>query len=176
LPLILMFKGLSPIRTAKGALKALITAFFSKSSNATLPVAMKCVVERLGVQPKVAHFTLPLCTVINMNGCAAFIFITVMFVAGIHGYEFGSVDLGLWVMLATLAAVGNAGVPMGCFFLSSAILIAINVPIQTMGLILPFYALLDMVETALNVWSDVCVATIVDKEMKKLSLDEGVLS
>ncbi|HSX26570.1 MAG TPA: dicarboxylate/amino acid:cation symporter [Chlamydiales bacterium] len=166
LPLLLKSKGISPLQTAKGAMKALLLAFFSKSSNATLPVTLDCAEKQLGVSSRVAHFSLPLCTVINMNGCAAFIFTTVVFISSMHGHVFSPFDLGMWVVLATIAAIGNAGVPMGCFFLSSTFLIAMNVPITTMGLILPFYAFLDMVETMLNVWSDLCVTAIVDKELK----------
>jgi len=164
IPLILKAKGLSAWKIAKGSSKALLMAFFTKSSNATLPLSLKVAKEELGIRPDVAHFTLPLCTVINMNGCAAFILTTVLFVAGINGHLFSSLDLAFWVFLSVLAAVGNAGVPMGCFFLSSAFLISLHVPLTTMGLILPFYALIDMEETALNVWSDLSVASIVDKE------------
>lgn len=166
IPLFLKSKGLSPLHVARGAGKALLLAFFSKSSNATLPVTLQCAAN-LGIKPRIAHFSLPLCTVINMNGCAAFILSTVLFVSTMNGMTFSAWDLGLWVLLATLAAVGNAGVPMGCFFLSSAFLIAMGVPITLLGLILPFYAFLDMVETALNVWSDIAVTAVIDKELKQ---------
>ncbi len=166
LPFLLKMKKISPLHVFKGVSKALILAFFSKSSNATLPVALECAQNRLKLSPKVSQFSLPLCTVINMNGCAAFILTTVLFVAGSCGHVFTGIDYLMWVMLATVAAIGNAGVPMGCFFLSSAFLLALDVPLHLMGLILPFYALLDMVETALNVWSDLCVTTIVDKESR----------
>lgn len=165
LPLLLKSKGLSPLKVAKGSFRALLFAFFSKSSNATLPLTLQCAQKQLGINNKIANFSLPLCTVINMNGCAAFMITTVLFVAGSHGIVFHSWDLALWVVLATIAAIGNAGVPMGCFFLSSAFLVAMNVPLATMGLILPFYAFLDMIETALNVWSDICVTSIVNQEM-----------
>lgn len=168
IPLLLKAKGLSPWKTFKGSFRALLMAFFTKSSNATLPVSLKVAQEELGIRPQVAHFTLPLCTVINMNGCAAFILTTVLFVAGIHGHLFSSLDLIFWVFMAVLAAVGNAGVPMGCFFLSSAFLISMNVPLTTMGLILPFYALIDMEETALNVWSDLSLTAIVDREYREV--------
>lgn len=167
LPLLLKLKGLSPWKIARGASRALMLAFFSKSSNATLPVSMKCAEGTLGISSKVAHFSLPLCTVINMNGCAAFILTTVLFVCGVNGHLFTPFDLGIWMILATVAAIGNAGVPMGCFFLSSAFLIHMNVPLAMLGLILPFYTFLDMVETALNVWSDLCVTAIVDKEVRQ---------
>ncbi|MBS3904906.1 MAG: dicarboxylate/amino acid:cation symporter [Simkania sp.] len=167
IPLMLKFKGIAPLRIFKGASKALFLAFFSKSSNATLPVTLECAEKTLGIHAKTAHFSLPLCTTINMNGCAAFILTTVLFVSTVHGWTFSIWELGLWVVLATLAAIGNAGVPMGCFFLSSAFLIAMGVPIKMLGIILPFYAFLDMVETALNVWSDIAVTAIVDKELKQ---------
>lgn len=166
LPLLLKFKGISPSFTFKGMLPALTLAFFSKSSNATLPLAIKCAEENLKVSRKVANFSLPLCSVINMNACAGFILTTVLFVSMMNGVTFSYIEMSGWVFMATLAAIGNAGVPMGCYFLASAFLISMNVPLHIMGLILPFYTLLDMVETAINVWSDACVATIVDKEVK----------
>lgn len=164
IPLLLKARGLSPWRIVKGGWRALLVAFFTKSSNAALPITLKVAQEELGIRPNVANFALPLCTVVNMNGCAAFILTTVLFVAGSHGHVFTPIDLAFWVLMSVLAAVGNAGVPMGCFFLSSAFLIGMNVPLTTMGLILPFYALIDMEETALNVWSDLSVTAIVDHE------------
>ncbi len=164
LPILLKLKGLSPIKVAKGSLKALLMAFFSKSSNATLPITLQSAENNLGIRPKIAHFSLPLCTVINMNGCAAFILTTVLFVSEMQGLTFSAWQLILWVLLATIAAIGNAGVPMGCFFLSSAFLVALGVPLNLLGIVLPFYAFLDMIETALNVWSDIAVTAIVDKE------------
>ncbi|MBR5151803.1 MAG: dicarboxylate/amino acid:cation symporter, partial [Elusimicrobiaceae bacterium] len=73
-----------------------------------------------------------------------------------------------WIIIATVAAIGNAGVPMGCYFLAASLLSSMNVPIQLLGIILPFYTVLDMVETALNVWSDSCVATLVNKDLGKI--------
>jgi Na+/H+-dicarboxylate symporter len=172
IPLILKMKGISPTKTAKGAMKALLLAFFSKSSNATLPVTLEVSEKKLGISSKVANFSLPLCTVINMNGCAAFILATVLFVSQIYGNTVSPIGYLFWIVLSTLAAVGNAGVPMGCFFLSSTFLIWMNVPLTMMGLILPFYAFLDMCETALNVWSDISVTAILDKELKQSERNE----
>lgn len=166
LPLILKFKGHSPVNTARGMLPALTMAFFSKSSNATLPLALDCAKNRLGVSDKTASFSLPLCSIINMNGCAAFILITLFFVCSSQGITFSVWEMIPWIFLATFAAIGNAGVPMGCFFLTTAFLIGMGVPIELMGMILPLYSLFDMVETTLNVWSDSCITTIVDQEVK----------
>ena len=167
LPIILKIKGISPFRTMRQFLPALTMAFFSKSSVATLPVAMRTAEEKLSMDPKVSRFVFPICTTINMNGCAAFILATTLFVAVSCGVHFTPLGLVGWVVLATLAAIGNAGVPMGCFFLSTAILATMNLPLGLMGLILPFYNFIDMLETAINVWSDTTVALVVNRQTEK---------
>ena len=166
LPLLLKSHGIAPWAAARGFLPALSLAFFSKSSVATIPVAIRCAEESLGVQPRVARFTFPICTTINMNACAAFILITVLFVSTSYGRVYAPWELLLWVGVATLAAVGNAGVPMGCYTLTCALLAAMNVPVTKMTLILPVYSLLDMLETAINVWSDGCVALLVNRRTR----------
>lgn len=165
LPTFLKLKGISPIQLAKAMLPALYVAFFTKSSNATLPLAMKCAEERAKIPRNIAGFSFPLCTTINMNGCAAFILITVLFVAMSNGMVFSQMEMIGFLFIAVVAAVGNAGVPMGCYFLSSAILAAMNMPLNLLGVILPFYTLIDMLETAINVWSDSCVTAVVNKEI-----------
>ncbi len=167
LPLLLRYKNIPPLKAARAMYQALVVAFFSKSSNATLPLTIKCAEGKAGVSKRVAGFTLPLCAVIIMNGCAAFILITVMFVSMSHGVTYSLLDMVAWIFIATLAAVGNAGVPMGCYFLTSAFLVGMNVPLQLMGVILPIYTIIDMIETALNVWSDSVIAMVVDKELKE---------
>ncbi|MBT4856542.1 dicarboxylate/amino acid:cation symporter [bacterium] len=166
LPLFLLFKGISPIRAFKGMSQALTVAFFSRSSGAALPITMQNAQQNLGVSERVSKFTLPLCSTINMNACAAFILITVLFIGTINGVYFSWIDMIMWIFIATIAAIGNAGVPMGCYFLSSALLVAMKIPINILVVILPLYAFIDMVETALNVWSDSVVALVVDKELK----------
>ncbi|MFT4058125.1 MAG: dicarboxylate/amino acid:cation symporter [Legionella sp.] len=162
LPLWLKKNGIKPFAAMRFMLPALSVAFFSKSSVGTLPVTMNTIENNLQVKPEVSRFVLPLCTSINMNGCAAFIFATVIYLMQNHGMPISYATMGLWVMVATVAAIGNAGVPMGCFFLSISLLSSMNVPIVLMGVILPFYGLIDMLETALNVWSDACVTKIVN--------------
>jgi Na+/H+-dicarboxylate symporter len=162
LPLWLKMNGLRPFATMRSMLPALSVAFFSKSSVGTLPVTMNTIEKNLNVKPQISRFVLPLCTSINMNGCAAFIFATVIYLMQNHGIPISFATMGLWVFVATIAAIGNAGVPMGCFFLSVSLLSSMNVPIVLMGVILPFYGLIDMLETALNVWSDSCVTKLVN--------------
>lgn len=162
LPLWLKWHKIKPFWAMQGMLPALSLAFFSKSSVGTLPVTMDTVEKNLQVHPEVSRFVLPLCTSINMNGCAAFIFTTVIYLMQNNGLHVSLASMGLWIIVATVAAIGNAGIPMGCFFLSTSLLASMNVPITLMGVILPFYSLIDMLETALNVWSDSCVAKVVN--------------
>ncbi len=164
LPLWLKSHGIKPFVAMRGMLPALSLAFFSKSSVGALPVTMDTVEKNLGVNPEISRFVLPLCTSINMNGCAAFIFTTVIYLMQNNGMHVSLASMGLWVVIATVAAIGNAGIPMGCFFLSTSLLASMNVPITLMGIILPFYSLIDMLETALNVWSDSCVTKVVDEK------------
>lgn len=159
LPLWLKWKDISPLQTAQAMMPALSLAFFSKSSSGTLPVTIDCL-TKLNVTPKIAQFVLPLCTTINMNGCAAFIFATVLFVSQSNGVTFTFIEIMSWILIATIAAIGNAGIPMGCFFLSASLLANMGVPLTLLGIILPFYSLLDMLETTLNVWSDACVTRV----------------
>lgn len=166
LPLLVKIRGISPVKLAYNMLPALSLAFFSKSSSATLPMTMRCAEERAGMPKKLSNLAFPLCTAINMNGCAAFILITVLFVSTNAGLHFSIPEMILWTFIATIAAIGNAGVPMGCYFLSTAFLVAMNVPLNLMAIILPFYALIDMLETSINVWSDSCVVALVDQEMR----------
>ena len=166
LPVFLKSKGLSPLQAFRAMWPALTIAFFSKSSVAALPSAVKCTETELGVSRKVSRFSLPICITVNMNACAGFILITVLFVSQSNGVHFSMLEMVTWIGIATVAAIGNAGVPMGCYMLSSAFLAAMGVPMQLMVIILPFYALIDMFESAVNVWSDACVTVMVDKDLK----------
>jgi len=164
LPLMLKYKGIQPSKVFMAVLPALTTAFFSRSSSATLPLTIECV-SKQPISKKVVNFSLPLCTVINMNGCAAFILAAVLFVGMSTGMEFSVWHMIAWIFLATLAAIGNASVPMGCYFLASAFLLSMGIDSPLMGQILAVYVIIDMVETALNVWSDCVVTSIVGKEI-----------
>ena len=166
LPLFLLARGLNPIKTLGRMMPAVLMALFTKSSAATLPVTMETAEERLGVSPKVARFVLPICTTINMNGCAAFILVTSLFVMQQGGVELTWPLMLMWLIISVVSAVGNAGVPMGCYFLTLSLMAGQNMPLAVMGLILPIYTIIDMVETAVNVWSDSCVAAMTDHDLE----------
>lgn len=169
LPLFLMARGLNPIRVARAMTPAVLMALFTKSSAATLPVTIQSAEERLGVDSRVARFVLPICTTINMNGCAAFIFVTSLFVMQNGGVEITWGTMIMWLFISVIAAIGNAGVPMGCYFLTLSLMSGVGAPIAIMGIILPVFTVLDMIETAENVWSDSCVAAMTDRDIRNAS-------
>ena len=166
LPLFLLIRKVNPLKVFRGMLPAVLMALFTKSSAATLPVTVESAESNLNAKPEVARFILPVCCTINMNGCAAFILVTSLFVMQNGGVALDLPTVLLWILVSVISAVGNAGVPMGCYFLTLSLMSGINAPIGILGVILPVYAVIDMIETAVNVWSDSCVCVIVDRGMK----------
>ena len=165
LPLFLMVRGLNPIHVLSKMMPAVLMALFTKSSAATLPVTMDTAENRLGISPKIARFVLPICTTINMNGCAAFILVTSLFVMQNGGIPLTWSTILLWILVSVVSAIGNAGVPMGCYFLTLSLMSGIGAPIAVLGIILPIYTIIDMIETAENVWSDSCVSAMVNRDL-----------
>ncbi len=165
LPLFLLARGRNPVKVLGAMMPAVLMALFTKSSAATLPVTIDSAEQRLGLSQRVARFVLPICTTINMNGCAAFILVTSLFVMQNGGMALSWPTMLLWLLISVVSAVGNAGVPMGCFFLTLSLMSGIGAPIAVLGIILPIYTIIDMIETAENVWSDSCVAAAVDRSM-----------
>ena len=165
LPLFLIARGLNPIHVLGKMMPAVLMALFTKSSAATLPVTMESAENRLGVRKDIARFVLPICTTINMNGCAAFILVTSLFVMQNGGTTLTFGTILLWLIISVISAVGNAGVPMGCFFLTLSLMSGIGAPVAILGIILPIYTIIDMVETAENVWSDSCVCAMTNHDL-----------
>ena len=166
LPLFLLARGLNPIHVLGRMMPAVLMALSTKSSAATLPVTMESAEQRLGVRKEIARFVLPICTTINMNGCAAFILVTSLFVMQNGGTPLTFGTILLWILISVISAVGNAGVPMGCFFLTLSLMSGIGAPVAILGIILPIYTIIDMVETAENVWSDSCVCAMTDHDLR----------
>lgn len=164
LPLFLLIRGINPLKVFRCMLPAVLMALFTKSSMATLPMTIESAENNLKAKPEVSRFVLPICCTINMNGCAAFILVTSLFVMQNGGVPLTMGTIIMWILIAVIAAVGNAGVPMGCYFLTLSLMAGMNMPIWVLGIILPVYAVIDMIETAVNVWSDSCVCAMVDKD------------
>ena len=166
LPLFLLIRGLNPLYVFRQMSPAVAVALFTKSSAGTLPVTLASAENNLKVNTKVSRFVLPICTTINMNGCAAFILTTSLFVMQNAGIELTMGTMITWLFVAVLAAVGNAGVPMGCYFLTLSLMSSLGVPLGIMGIILPIFTIIDMIETAENVWSDSCVCAMTDHDLQ----------
>ncbi len=103
-----------------------------------------------------------------MNGCAAFILCTSLFVMQNNGMNLSWGTMILWLFISVISAVGNAGVPMGCYFLTLSLMSGIGANISMMGIILPIYTIIDMVETSENVWSDSCVCAITNAKTQDI--------
>ena len=166
LPLFLLARGLNPIDVFRKMSPALAVALFTKSSAATLPVTLASAEMNLKARKEVTRFVLPICTTINMNGCAAFILVTSLFVLQNGGVELTMGTMLTWVCISVFAAVGNAGVPMGCYLLTLSLVSSMGAPVGVMGIILPIYAVIDMIETAENVWSDSTVCAMTNNDLK----------
>ena len=168
LPLVCYLRGVNGYKVMKEMAPALMMALFTKSSAATLPVTVATAEKNMKAKPWVARFVLPLCCTINMNGCAAFILVTSLFVMK-NSPECGIVltlpTMLVWCLVATLCAIGNAGVPMGCYFLTLSLMAGVGGNLMILGVILPIYTIIDMIETAENVWSDCCICSVVDKSV-----------
>jgi Na+/H+-dicarboxylate symporter len=164
LPLIARFIGkVNPVRHFNAMKTALLTAFSTSSSNATLPLTIQSVEENAGVSNKISSFTLPLGATINMDGTALYECVAVMFIAQAYGFELSFGQQVIVVITSILASIGAAGVPMAGLVMITIILSAVGLPLEGVGLILAVDRILDMFRTSVNVWSDSCGAAIIAK-------------
>jgi Na+/H+-dicarboxylate symporter len=151
----------SPIRLFKAVAPALLTAFSTSSSSATLPVTMGNLEVRAGVPNKYTAFVLPLGATVNMNGTALYECMAAMFIAQAYGLELSITTQFLVVTIALITSIGVAGVPSASLVAIAIILTAIGLPIEAIGVLLVFDRLLDMSRTATNVFGDACCTVIV---------------
>lgn len=162
LPLILIFIArVSPRKHYRAMAPALLTAFSTSSSSATLPITMECVEKNAGVSNRTSSFVLPLGATVNMDGTALYECVAAMFIAQAYGIELGFVQQFTIVLVALLTSIGVAGIPSASLVAISIILAAIGLPIEAVGLILAVDRVLDMCRTAVNVFSDSCGAVVI---------------
>jgi Na+/H+-dicarboxylate symporter len=140
---------------------ALITAFSTSSSAATLPITMECVEKRAGVSNKICSFVVPLGTSINMSGSALYECVAAFFIAQMYGIELSFVHQIMIAFLALLTSMGIAGIPSGSLVAILVILNAMGLPAEGLALILPVDRILDMCRTTVNVFSDTSCAVLV---------------
>ncbi|HEY4659082.1 MAG TPA: cation:dicarboxylase symporter family transporter, partial [Gemmatimonadaceae bacterium] len=164
LSLILRFLiGVSPLTFVSRVRSAIITAFSTSSSSATLPTSLKVSEERLGLPPQIAGFVLPLGATMNMNGTAIFEGITVIFLCQVFGITLSLGQMVILVVMAVITAVGAAGVPGGSIPLLVGILTMFGVPGEGIAIVLGVDRILDMSRTTLNVFGDITATAYVAK-------------
>jgi|TARA_B110000879_G_scaffold32444_1_gene44518 Na+/H+-dicarboxylate symporter len=173
--------GLSPVTFFRGARDAMLVAFSTSSSSATLPVTLSVAEENLGIKPVVASTVLPLGSTINMDGTALYVGIVSVFAAQAFGIELSFADYVVMAGATTLVSVGTAAVPGASIFLMAAVMGTIDMtPEQiaiVIGFIIPFDRPLDMLRTVVNIGGDLSVATAVanwEDEFDKETFDRPV--
>lgn len=166
LPLLLRLVGrVSPVRHMRAMAPALLTAFSTSSSAATLPVTMECVEKHAGVSNRTSSFVLPLGATVNMDGTALYECVAAMFIAQAYGIELGYVQQFTIVLLALLTSIGVAAIPSASLVAIAIILAAVGLPMEAIGLILAVDRVLDMCRTAVNIYSDSCGAVIIARRI-----------
>ena len=162
LPLLLRAVArVSPARHYRVLAPALLTAFSTRSSSATLPLTMECVEHGAGVSNRVSSFVLPLGATVNMDGTALYECVAALFIAQAYGVHLALPQQAVVVVTALLASIGAAGIPSAGLVMISIILSTVGLPLEGVGLILAVDPLLDMLRTAVNVLSDSCGAVAV---------------
>jgi Na+/H+-dicarboxylate symporter len=167
-----IFSGKSPSTFLKKMRETQIFAFSTSSSNATIPVTLRTVTDRLGVDNSVASFTVPFGATINMDGTAIMQGVATVFIANAYGVHLGVVGYLTVILMSVLASIGTAGVPGVGLIMLSMVFTQVGLPVEGIGLILGVDRLLDMTRTAVNVSGDAAVSVIVAKSEKKL--DESI--
>jgi len=169
-----IFSGMSPKMFLKKMRETQIFAFSTSSSNATIPVTLRTVTDRLGVNNSVASFTVPFGATINMDGTAIMQGVATVFIANAYGVHLGITGYLTVIMMSVLASIGTAGVPGVGLIMLSMVFTQVGLPVEGIGLILGVDRLLDMIRTAVNVSGDAAVSVIVAKSEGKL--DESIFN
>jgi proton glutamate symport protein len=165
LPLIvLLVARRSPLGFLKSMSPALLTAFSTASSNATLPLTISCIEDRAGISNRTSSFVLPLGATINMDGTALYEVVAVLFIAqAMPGVDLTFLQQVTVAFTALIASVGAAGIPHAGLVMMAIVLQAVGLPVESQGIIIAVDRVLDMCRTSVNVWSDSCGCAVIDR-------------
>jgi len=166
--ILMLFSGKSPGIFLKKMREVQVFAFSTSSSNATIPVTLRVVTDRLGVHNSIASFTVPFGATINMDGTAIMQGVATVFIANAYGVDLGLTGYLTVILMSVLASIGTAGVPGVGLIMLSMVFTQVGLPVEGIGLILGVDRILDMIRTAVNVTGDATVSVIVAKSEKKL--------
>ena len=164
-PLVLFIFKRNILDHFKGMSSALLMAFSSSSSLATIPVTTKCLISKLGYKEEHVNFIIPFGATINMDGTALFECVAVIFIAQLYGVDLSYIDQFLILSLALITSIGVAGIPSASFVAIIVILSSVGLPLEAVGIILGIDRVLDMLRTSVNVFGDsCCVSALSSKE------------
>ena len=163
--------GLNPMKFLKKFAPVMSFAFSTATSNATIPLSIETLDEKLGVSRKVSSFTIPLGATINMDGTAIMQGVAVVFAAQAYGIVLKPADYATVILTATLASVGTAGVPSVGLVTLSMVFASVGLPVEAIGLIMGIDRILDMSRTAVNITGDAVCTTIIAHQNKLLDRD-----
>ena len=168
LPLLLwIFGKMNPITFFKGTRTALITAFATSSSSATMPLSMKVAQENLGVRPQVAGFVIPLGTQLNMDGTALYEAAAALFIANLMGLDLSLGQQLIVCLTAMIASLGAPGIPSAGMVTMIMVLQSVGLPAEAIAILLPIDRLLDTVRTVVNVQGDMMISVVVDRHTRE---------
>lgn len=164
MPLVLKFIArVNPLKHYQAMAPALLTAFSTASSSGTLPLTMECVEKKAGVSNRTTSFCLPLGATINMDGTALYECVAVIFIAQAYGGDLSFATQFTVVLIALLTSIGVAGIPAASLVAIMVIMTVLDLPLELVGLLMVTDRLLDMMRTAVNVFSDSCCAVVIGK-------------
>jgi Na+/H+-dicarboxylate symporter len=166
-----LFSGLSPAIFIKKIRNTQVFAFSTASSNASIPVTMRTVTERMGVDNSVASFTIPFGATINMDGTAIMQGVATVFIANVYNVDLGISGYLTVILMSVLASIGTAGVPGVGLIMLSMVFAQVGLPVEGIGLILGVDRLMDMIRTAVNVSGDAVVTLVIANSEDKLELN-----
>jgi Na+/H+-dicarboxylate symporter len=168
--LLKLLAGLNPVTFMKKLRDVHLFAFSTASSNATIPITLRTVENRLGASNSIASFTVPLGATINMDGTAIMQGVATIFIAQAYNIPLGLADLAMVILTATLASIGTAGVPGVGLIMLGMVLKQVGLPVEGIALIIGIDRLLDMIRTAVNVTGDAMVTCIISKGENQLDM------
>ncbi|MDV2469429.1 dicarboxylate/amino acid:cation symporter [Acinetobacter chinensis] len=169
LPLLLwIFGKMDPLTFFKGTRAALITAFATSSSSATMPLSLKCAQENLGVRPQTAGFVIPLGTQLNMDGTALYEAAAALFIANLMGLDLSLGQQVIVCLTAMIASLGAPGIPSAGMVTMIMVLQSVGLPAEAIAILLPIDRLLDTVRTVVNVQGDMMISVVVDRHTREM--------
>ncbi|TVT79130.1 dicarboxylate/amino acid:cation symporter [Acinetobacter colistiniresistens] len=174
LPVLLwIFGRMNPLTFFRGARAALVTAFATSSSSATMPLSMKCAQENLGVRPQTAGFVIPLGTQLNMDGTALYEAAAALFIANLMGLDLSLTQQLIVCLTAMIASLGAPGIPSAGMVTMIMVLQSVGLPAEAIAILLPIDRVLDTVRTVVNVQGDMMISVVVDRYAKKAEAESS---